>query len=111
LPAEYGAMQLAGGGEIAADPEALARVVLTPIDQAGQAANRSGSPIGVACDEFPSGSGRLSRLSVHIGVDEMDECPVVDIVHYLIAIGASTGVLVTPHQIHLIAELTDHSRL
>jgi hypothetical protein len=104
-------MQLAGGGVIAADHEALAHVILTPIDPVDQAANRSDSSIGVACDEFPSDSGRLSRLSVHIGVDEMDECPVVDIVHYLIAVGASTCVLVAPHQIHLIAELTYRSRL
>jgi hypothetical protein len=29
----------------------------------------------VACDESPSDSGRLGRLQVHIGIDEMDECP------------------------------------
>jgi hypothetical protein len=41
----------------------------------------------------------------------MDECPVVDMVDYLIAVSASTSVLVAPHQIHLIAELTYHSTL
>src|SRR6516164_2446786 len=79
---------------------------LAAISEGDQPTNQTDPSIGIAVDDFPCNGGRFGSLQVHVGVDEVDQCPVGNLVDDLIAIGSSTPVFTAPYELHFVAELT-----